>query len=234
MYQWIQTIAGTGVLTIEGEDVAVPLGYGMLLYPGVAHAYKALESPWYVHWFTFNGHHIESMLQYIGLRRSGVFAVSDPLVLEGHIRKGLHILSGKNEMTGLDGSVMAYQFLIDLFKYVKTNHHTSHDINLKRIKEVFSYIGDHNSTHIGIEELADVAGVTPQYFCEIFKEVMQQRPTEYFNQRRIDRAKELMVKFPFKKISEIAREVGFESNGYFATVFKKQEGLSPNKYRELL
>ncbi|OQY34330.1 MAG: hypothetical protein B6241_04930, partial [Spirochaetaceae bacterium 4572_59] len=27
-------------------------------------------------------------------------------------------------------------------------------------------------------------------------------------------------------------EVGFESNSYFSTVFKKQEGIGPNKFRE--
>ncbi|OQY33489.1 MAG: hypothetical protein B6241_07955 [Spirochaetaceae bacterium 4572_59] len=29
-----------------------------------------------------------------------------------------------------------------------------------------------------------------------------------------------------------ASEVGFESNSYFSTVFKKQEGIGPNKFRE--
>ena len=42
-----------------------------------------------------------------------------------------------------------------------------------------------------------------------------------------------MLKEPTRKIQEIATDVGFENNSYFATVFKKLEGLSPNKFREL-
>ncbi len=234
VYQWIQTISGEGVLTLNGTDYPVPEGSGMLLYPGVAHAYHDNGAPWHVNWITFNGYHIESILHYIGLKRSDVYAVSDTLVLAAHIRKALQILSSSTEMTGLDGSVMAYQFLMDLFKYVKNNEKESHDFNLKRIRQVFRYIDENLGRHICMEDLADVACVTPQYFCEIFKEVTRQRPTEYLNQRRIDRAKELMVKYPIRKIADIAAEVGFESSSYFATVFKKHEGISPNRFREIV
>ncbi len=233
VYQWIQTISGTGILEVNGRSLLVPPDSGMLLYPGIPHAYHAQTPPWYVHWITFNGHHIENMLHYIGMKESNVFSISDPLIIASHIRKALQILSGSTELTGLDGSVMAYQFLIDLFKYVQNNNNESHNFNVKRINQVFAYIGENLGRQITNEDLADVAGVTPQYFCEIFKEVTQQRPTEYLNQRRIDRAKELMLKFPFRKISDISAEVGFESSSYFATVFKNLEGLSPNKYRAL-
>ncbi len=232
-YQWIQTISGTGILEIEGNSLSVPPNSGMLLYPGIPHVYYAQSSPWYVHWITFYGYHIENMLHYIGLKKCDVFSISDPLVISSHIRKALQILSRTSELTGLDGSVMTYQFLIDLFKYVKNNNKESHNFNVKRINKVFSYIEEHLGTQITIEDLADIAEVTPQYFCEIFKEVTKQRPIEYLNQRRIDRAKELMLKSPLKKISDISVEVGFESSSYFSTVFKSLEGLSPKKYRAL-
>ncbi len=234
VYQWIQTISGTGILEVTGHSIPVPPNSGMLLYPGIPHIYYAQNPPWYVHWITFNGYHIENMLHYIGLKESDVFSISDPLIIASHIRKALQILSGSTELTGLDGSVMTYQFLIDLFKYVKNNSKDSHNFNEKRINQVFAYIGENLGRQITNDDLADVAGVTPQYFCEIFKEVTRQRPTEYLNQRRIDRAKELMLKFPIRKISDISAEVGFESSSYFSTVFKSLEGLSPNKYRALL
>ena len=232
-YQWIQTISGAGVLEIMNEKIPVPQGHGMLLYPGVPHAYHAMEDPWHVHWITINGYHIENMLHYMGIRKSGVFAVSEPPVLESHIRKALQTLSSHSEMTGLDGSVIAYQLLIYLYKYVVNDEKESHDLNSKRLILVITQIEKELGTPLSIEQLAETAGVTPQYFCEIFKTSTNQRPTEYINQRRIDRAKELIRKNPVRKIGDIAAEVGFESNSYFATVFRKQEGLSPNKYREI-
>lgn len=232
-YQWIQTISGAGVLEIMNEKIPVPQGHGILLYPEVPHAYHAMEDPWHVHWITINGYHIENMLHYMGIRKSGVFAVSEPPVLESHIRKALQTLSSHSEMTGLDGSVIAYQLLIYLYKYVVNDEKESHDLNSKRLMLVITQIEKELGTPLSIEQLAETAGVTPQYFCEIFKASTNQRPTEYINQRRIDRAKELIRKNPVRKIGDIAAEVGFESNSYFATVFRKQEGLSPNKYREI-
>ena len=232
-YQWLQTVSGTGVLEMNGQSIPVPEGYGMLLYPREPHSYFAAEEPWHVHWITVNGYHIENMLHYVGIKKSGVYAISDPPMMGSHIRKALQILSTPSEMTGLDGSVSAYQLLINLYKYVVNDFTENIDFKRKRLTQVFDLIEEKIGEPLTIEALAEVAAVTPQYFCEIFKEATHQRPIEYINKRRINLAKELILKNPSKKIQKIASEVGFENNSYFATVFKKQEGLSPNRFREL-
>lgn len=232
-YQWIQTISGTGILEITDNKIPVPQGHGMMLYPGTPHIYYAIEEPWTVSWITINGYHIENMLHYIGIKESGVFNISEPPVMEALIRKALQILSNPSEMTGLDGSVTAYQLLIYLYKYAANNETERHDLNSKRLQLVMAQIEEKLGTPLTIEQLAETAGVTPQYFCEIFKVSTNQRPTEYINQRRIDRAKELIRKNPVRRIRDIAAELGFESSSYFSTVFRKQEGLSPNKFREI-
>ena len=35
-----------------------------------------------------------------------------------------------------------------------------------------------------------------------------------------------------KKIFEIAREVGFETQGYFTKVFSRETGMTPKQYRQ--
>jgi len=232
-YQWIQTTSGTGTLEINNNKFPVPMGYGILLYHGVPHKYYTLVEPWHVNWITINGYHIENMLHYMGLKESGVFAISEPPVLDSLIGKALQILSNPSEMTGLDGSVLAYQLLIYLYKYVVNNNKEIHNLNNKRLTMVFTKIENELGTPLSIEQLANTAGVTPQYFCEIFKASTNQRPTEYINQRRINKAKDILRNNPVKKIGDIAAEVGFESNSYFTSVFRKQEGLSPNRYREM-
>ncbi|MDC7234868.1 MAG: AraC family transcriptional regulator [Spirochaetales bacterium] len=233
VYQWIQTVSGTGILELQGVRYEVPEGYGFLLYPGDAHAYySADETPWRNHWITINGYHIESMLQYIGLKKSAVFAISDPMVMSSLIHKALNLLKTPSEMTGLEGSVLAYQLLMDLFKYVWNDEKENHSRQSSRLKKVFEQIDRELGTPLTIDHLAETAGVTPQYFCELFKMTTKQRPMEYINRRRIDRAKEIIIRDPHKKLNTIAREVGFESNSYFSTVFRKLEGISPNKFRE--
>lgn len=232
-YQWIQTLSGTGKLLTNNKEIAVPKGFGIFISPGIPHRYQAAEDPWHVTWMTFNGYHIESMLKYIGMGESGVFTVSEPVIIETHIRKVLQLLKSNSELARLDGSVLAYQFLIYLYKYVVFDEKRESDYTQRRLLKIFTLIEEEMGKPLSTEYLAETAGITPQYFCEIFKNATNQRPTEYINYRRLEKAKDLMLADPFRKISDIAKEVGFESGSYFATVFKKKEGLSPNEYRKL-
>jgi hypothetical protein len=59
----------------------------MLLYPDEEHHYHAIEEPWYVHWISFSGHHIPSMLHYLDMDHTAVYRVSDSAILASRIRR---------------------------------------------------------------------------------------------------------------------------------------------------
>jgi len=42
-----------------------------------------------------------------------------------------------------------------------------------------------------------------------------------------------MLQSPDARIGEIARMVGFETPGYFSTLFKRYEGMTPETFRKL-
>lgn len=236
-YQWIQTVSGVGTLELgspENDAVmhAVPAGHGMLLYPNERHAYYAHQEPWYVHWITFSGYHIKDMLRYLGLPETGVYGISEPPALESHIRKALNTLKSDYPLRGIDGSAIVYQLMMDFFKYVQREGAVSHDAHVRRLKPAMDLIEREIHRPLTLEDLANEIGVTQQYFCELFKSITRYRPTEYINQRRVERAKELLIRNPREKVHDIARKVGFESDSYFATVFRKYEGVSPRVYRD--
>jgi len=232
VYQWIQTISGSGTLTHRGETIPVGPQEGMLLYPEEEHRYSSEEEPWYVNWITFSGHHVEAMLHYVGMARTGTYRVANPGYLETVIRKALQTLKSDNPLKGIDGSGLVYTLLLDFLKYVEREGNESHSGSVLRLKPALDLIEREMHRPIGLDDLAAAVGVTPQYFCELFKSVTTQRPTEYVNQRRIARAKELLVQEPATKIGDIARRVGFESDSYFSVVFRKFEGVSPRRFRE--
>ncbi len=232
-YQWIQSVRGTGILRWNGKEQAVPEGHGMLLYPNEPHSYRARDESWHVHWITFNGYHIESTLHQLGLTETGVYAISEPMVFEGLIRKGLQILQQDYPLKGLDGSALIYQVLLSLYKYVRSGGRPSQEDHNRRLKPALDLIEQKLSGPLTVESIAGTLGVTPQHFCVLFKNLTGLRPTEYINSRRIDRAKDLLFRHPALRVHEIARMVGFESDSYFSTVFRKLEGISPRRYREL-
>ncbi|MFW5694713.1 MAG: AraC family transcriptional regulator [Alkalispirochaeta sp.] len=232
VFQWIQTIRGRGVLEAPSLRGEAGPNKGLLLYPDEEHTYYAVEEPWYVHWISFSGYHIPSMLHYLDMNRTGVYGISDSTVTASRIRKALTTLQSDYPLRGIDGSAIIYQLLLDFLKHIQHPGEASRESDVTRLKPALDLIENEMHRPLSLEDLARTVGVTPQYFCDLFRSVTSRRPTEYVNQRRVDRAKELLLREPRTRIHEIAHRVGFESDSYFSTVFRKYEGISPRAYRE--
>ncbi len=78
-----------------------------------------------------------------------------------------------------------------------------------------------------LEELAEVSGLSVSSFKRVFKEVAGIPPHAYILRKRIDHAQNLLRKGE-RTVTDIAFECGFPSSQYFATVFKRVTGLTPN------
>lgn len=232
VYQWIQTIRGRGVLEAPGVQAEAGTNQGMLLYPDEEHTYHAVEEPWYVHWISFSGHHIPSMLHYLDMNRTGVYGISDSTITASRVRKALSILQSDYPLRGIDGSAIIYQLLLDFLKHIQHPGEESRETDVTRLKPALDLIETEMHRPLSLDDLAGSVGVTPQYFCELFRSITSRRPTEYINQRRVDRAKELLLREPKSRIHDIGKRVGFESDSYFSTVFRKYEGISPRMFRE--
>ena len=232
-YQWIQVVKGTGELTINGKTQIVGENQGMLIFPNVPHEYHATESPWIVNWFTFNGYHIEDFLKQIHIDKSNVYSVVPKEIFTSKIRKALNLLQSADSMKGLEASALVYDFLISFLKYAHLTKGDSVSNLYNRLNPVFDYINENFSKPITIEELAELISITPQYLCLLFKKIIKQRPIEYLNNVRINKSKDFLLKNSFMKIEEVSLCSGFESSSYFCSIFRKIEGLSPGKFREL-
>ena len=80
-------------------------------------------------------------------------------------------------------------------------------------------------------DLAALAGISSQHLCRIFKETMRMRPTEYLTYRRLGEAKNLL-RHSNHSVAEIGSMCGFPDPGYFSTVFRRYEKVSPVEYRK--
>jgi transcriptional regulator GlxA family with amidase domain len=57
---------------------------------------------------------------------------------------------------------------------------------------VLEYIGDNLADDLRLSELAALAGMSPDYFCELFKKSMGYPPYRFVLLQRMERAKELL------------------------------------------
>lgn len=78
-------------------------------------------------------------------------------------------------------------------------------------------------------DLAERCSVSVSTFQRIFKKGYGRTVSEYRNELRISKAKELLITGNHS-VEEVANKLGFCDSAYFSRCFKKTEGLSPKKY----
>ena len=97
------------------------------------------------------------------------------------------------------------------------------------VTNVQKYIKNHVEEKLGLNEVAAVFGLSPNYLSVLFKKNCGIGFSEYTTQQKISRAKALLLEQDMK-VYEVADQLGFESAFYFSKVFKKVEGISPREF----
>lgn len=103
----------------------------------------------------------------------------------------------------------------------------------QKLKDVLSYIRKNIDKNITLEELAQVSGMSPRYFCRVFKSMTGRTPIEYVNYYRIETASQMLITTG-ESVTDIALNCGFNDMSYFSKMFKKLKGISPSKFRQTL
>ncbi len=98
------------------------------------------------------------------------------------------------------------------------------------VNKAMFYIHHHLSEDLSLQHVAKIVHMSPKYFSRYFKQQTGVGFREYINEQRIKKAKDLLD-FTNEELHEIALSLGFRNQSYFTTVFKKNTGTTPNKYR---
>lgn len=126
-------------------------------------------------------------------------------------------------------SIMLDILLIYLQKIDQKTIAEKHPKAWRNVNKAISYIHENYMHPLDIEEVSEHAGLTMNYFCNIFKECTNTTLHNYINAVRIQTAKQLMEDSELN-FTEISDRIGFSSIHVFSKVFKKLEGISPSGY----
>ncbi len=103
--------------------------------------------------------------------------------------------------------------------------------NLHSIRRVILHIDKNLSEEMDLSSLAQIAGMSPNYFSALFHRVSGITLWEYINSRRIDKAIHLICEDEPKNILDIALLCGFNNTANFNKTFKKVTAMTPTEYR---
>jgi AraC-like DNA-binding protein len=99
------------------------------------------------------------------------------------------------------------------------------------IIEILTYMKEHLSDELTIEEIADHFGYSKYHFSREFKKHTGFSASDYLSSLKIEKAKQELLKKDHS-ITNSSFDVGYSSLGTFSTTFTKKTGLSPREYKE--
>ncbi len=102
----------------------------------------------------------------------------------------------------------------------------------RRYKQTLAFIEDHLADDLSLACIASTAGVSSSHFKTLFRESAGVPLHQYVLQRRIDRAKDMLMQGHLS-IAEIALATGFSHQSHLARHMRRSVGLSPRAVKQL-
>lgn len=137
------------------------------------------------------------------------------------IIKSENMKVAENEIKGLIGAV---QLRFSFYKKTKTENYAKIIMNL--IDQ------DYTDPNLCINLIADKINLSPAYCGQIFRKIYSISILDYILSLRLEKAIEIMIMEPARKINEISLAIGIQNYRYFYTKFKLTYGVTPGDYRK--
>lgn len=214
-------------IMLQGKRVHADAGEFVIMDCYLPHGYES-SGGWISTWLHFDGHAARKYYEMIIQKLGNVFSVPDAYyvlhkmqeMLDG-FRKG----DALNEiwLSGIITDILTCIFSLDTGSVKSASKG-------KICEQAISYIHEHISEKLSIEELSQSAMMSPYHFLRVFTNETGYTPHQYIIRLRINMGEYLLISTDMP-VSEIAAETGFSSEAAFCTAFRKQKKCTPGSCR---
>ncbi len=146
--------------------------------------------------------------------------------------------SAAEPMKELAGSATAEQMLAIVKRLFGDLCHEANKEKKEHGEQLYARIARYIDKHyaensLNLTAMADYFQLTPQYLSSFFKKHSNENITDYIARVRIREAKRLLADRTLT-MADIALRIGYANDVGFVRFFKKYEGITPGKYRDML
>lgn len=231
--KWFFCTTGSGYLTIQEKDHLMTPGMSFCIQAHNSHVLTPVEVPWGGFFLSFMGEGSENLLRQL--------MTEDFYCLDVKMTEEMTSLFDEMYLYSLHQdsnsqyllSAKLYSFLIAWHLSLKTIDAKSKSQNRLLTERLMRLMEQNYHTDLTMQEMAKELYISKQYLCRVFKSETGMRPFEALLKIRCQKAAALLLEEEETPILEIATRCGFHSVSYFCNVFKKQEQVSPVRYRML-
>ncbi|MCQ6561494.1 helix-turn-helix domain-containing protein [Paenibacillus mendelii] len=131
-----------------------------------------------------------------------------------------------NGWDAMKANILFQELLGALFK--DANHGHKQDVN-QALTLTMEYMEQNYRLNISRKQLAEMVGISEDYYSRAFKKQAGKSPMEYLAEIRVNQAKQSLL-LSGDSFRSIAQSVGFSDEFYFSRKFKATTGRSPTSY----
>ncbi|MDN5315122.1 MAG: hypothetical protein PWP10_3872 [Clostridiales bacterium] len=118
-----------------------------------------------------------------------------------------------------------------IFEFTKRVSDLKQRSTSKFVQDCTNYIQKNIYSDIQAEDIAEHIGMSTNYTSQKFKQELGESINNYVKRAKIDEARALL-QYSDLSLTEISERLGFSSQSFFTSVFKKQTGMTPRQFRE--
>ena len=231
-YQIVYISKGKGIFKSEStKKINISKGQAIILFPGQWHTYCPLkESGWNEYYIGFEGQIIDNIVN------NGFISPSNQVLEVGVNEDLVNLFStamrvAKEDKTAAQQNLagIAFNILGSILSMAQNKNFETKD-TAQKIERAKVIMLENIHKDIDIQEIANNLGISYSLFRKEFKEYTGYAPSQYFQELKLRKAKELLAETNLS-VKEISYELDFNSYEYFLSFFKKKVGVTPIEYR---
>ncbi len=189
------------------------------------------DGQWEMVWLHFNGGESRGYAEEILKENGPVFTFkSIDNIIYNNMNKIQNLLKEKDKSADILSSCLIVEMLTELF-LISRHGNDSGKFLPEIIQKAINEIENEFNTPIDLDTLASKLGISKYYLSRQFKKYTGFGPYEYLINYRLNQSK-ILLKNTDLTVCEIAYRIGFESVSNFIRTFKKQEKVTPYRFRK--
>jgi len=227
--------AGRGVVEVDGTAYELQRGQAVLYFPLQQQRYYSSEAePWDIRWVHFYGKNLHSYMIERGFHKNRLWSLRQPgLWEEAHLTLLAEAEAHKMLRPALL-STLTYGVIAEFVQQaVPLTAARSGGTAESRVLGLLPLMQQEATKPFVLREWAERAGVSPHYFCKLFRGAVEMSPMDFITQSRLQLAKQWLLERFDANIGDIAVDAGYPSVSYFNKRFLEHEGMTPTEYRKL-
>lgn len=221
--------SGTFTVTTKKGTQKATKGDFVLLDCYKYHSYSTDQDS-EVLWLHFDGTMARAYFNLINDKLGSVFSLKDP----GYVMTRLNNIYDTFHSSSRVSEPQMSKYITDIlteFAIAASNSDAATQRQPHMIEDILTYIPNHLSEPLPIDELAARAYMSEYHFIRVFKKKTGYTPHAYIVNARMHAAKYLLINsdIPLKQLCE---ECGFTDTSAFCAAFKRKNGVSPIEFRK--